>query len=111
MSLKFLSDLSPTAASVIDTDTESSKFDIGGNGFYRGTINGGSIVPFEYSLAIELFGADMVRVTRAPDYVWCKLEESPSLTDGPWTDTEAGSTLDKDTTGTPQLFFQITTPE
>lgn len=111
VSLKFLSDLTPTSPSVIDTDPESSKFDIDGNGFYRGTIYTGSIVPFEFSLAIEPLGVDMVRITRTPDYTWCKLEESPSLTAGPWIDTEAGSTLDKDTTGTPQLFFQLTTPQ
>lgn len=110
VSLKFLTDLSPTGSSVIDTDPANSKFDIGGNGFYRGTIVSGNIVPFEFMLSITHPSSTTIRVTWAPSYPWCILEQSAMLTLGSWTDTGASSPYDQDITVTSKMFYRLGAP-
>ncbi|MGJ8650316.1 MAG: hypothetical protein ACSHX4_08145 [Opitutaceae bacterium] len=110
VSLKFLTDLSPSAPSAIDTDPESSKFDIGGNGFYRGTIYSGSVQPFEFSISISQPTATSVQVNYTPDYSWCVLRESEALTPSNWSDAATGNPLDVSISGQPKMFYQLTTP-
>jgi len=111
VALKFLTDLSPTASSVIDTDPASSKFDIGGNGFYRGTIDSGNVVPFEFTLSITHPLSTTIRATWTPSYPWCILEQSATLTPGSWIDTGASSSpYDQDITVTSKMFYRLSVP-
>ena len=110
VALKFLTDLSPTASSAIDTDPASSKFDIGGNGFYRGTIASGSVVPFEFTLSITHPLSTTIRVTWTPSYPWCILEQSATLTPGSWIDPGASSPSDQDITVTSKMFYRLSVP-
>lgn len=110
VSIKFLTDLSPAAASVIDTDPANSKFDIGGNGFYRGSIASGSVVPFEFMLRITQPSSNLVRVTWEPDYPWCILERSPTLASGSWTGTGTSSPHEEATPVAGRMFYRLGTP-
>jgi hypothetical protein len=107
VSLKFRSDLSPTGSSVIDTDPANSKFDIGGNGFYRGTIETGSVVPFDFALHISHASPTAMRVTWTPNYPWCTLEQSSTLMPSSWIDTGATSPHDQDTTVASKMFYRL----
>lgn len=110
VSLKFLTDLSPAASSAIDTDPANSKFDIGGNGFYRGTIDSGSVVPFEFTLQMTHPSPTTARVTWTPNYPWCVLEQSATLLPGGWTDPGATSPHDQAITVGSRMFYRLRVP-
>ena len=111
VSLKFLSDLSPTGSSVIDTDPANSKFEIGGNGFYRGTIESGSVVPFDFALHISHASPTAIRLTWTPNYPWCTLEQSSTLMPSSWIDTGATSPHDQDITVASKMFYRLVVPK
>ncbi|MGJ8643994.1 MAG: hypothetical protein ACSHX9_11340 [Luteolibacter sp.] len=111
VSLKFLNDLSPTGSSVIDTDPESSKFDIGGNGFYRGTIETGSVVPFIFTLHVTQASPTTIQATWTPNYPWCTLEQSSTLKPSSWDNTETTSPHDQNITAPSKMFYRLAVPE
>ena len=107
ISLKFLTPLSLTAAA--DINTALGGFDLGGNGFYAGTIYSGSVVPFDFSLMIERLASNSVRVTWTPNYTWCTLQESPTLAPSDWANASNRSPLNVTTTA-PKMFYKLVLP-
>lgn len=107
ITLKFLTALSPTGTSVIDTAL--SKFEIGGNGFYTGTIYSGNVAPFEFVLDIDQTSATTVDLFWTPAYPGPVLQQSPSLNPTTWTDAAIGNPLGVNTTD-PKMFYQLVLP-
>jgi hypothetical protein len=111
ITFKFLTPLSPTGTSVINTEAVPavSKFDIGGNGFYAGDIISGNVAPFEFKLNINSITPTSVEVFWTPAYPGCVLQESPSLNPTSWVDTADGNPLGVNTTA-PRMFYQLVLP-
>jgi hypothetical protein len=112
ITFKFLTPLTPTGTSVIDTEADPavSKFDIGGNGFYKGTIVSGSVAPFEFKLSIETTTPTTASVSWTPDYPGAGvLQESPTLAPPAWVNAAIGNPLNVNTTGT-KMFYQLVLP-
>ena len=113
ITLKFLTPLSPTGTSVINTATDPavvSKFDIGGNGFYSGTIVSGSVAPFEFKLSIQPTTPTTYSVSWSPDYPGAGvLQKSPTLAPNTWVNTASGNPLSVSPTGT-KMFYRLLLP-
>jgi hypothetical protein len=99
--------LSSTGTAVIDPTR--SRFDIGGNGFYAGSVIGGSVAPFEFQLHINQSTSTSVNIGWTPDVPGCVLQQSSTLEPGIWTNAVAGNPLNVNTT-TPRMFYRLVLP-
>jgi hypothetical protein len=102
--------LSPTETAALDPDpTRSSRFDIGGNGFYAGEIISGSVVALGFQLRINQSTPTSVSVGWTPDVPGCVLQQSPTLNPSNWTDAASGNPLNLGATVT-KMFYRLVLP-
>jgi hypothetical protein len=108
ISLKLLNSLTPDGPATIDTG--SSSFDIGGDGFYKGTLSSGHVTPFEFELSIQSTTPTTASVSWTPDYPGAGvLQESPTLAPTAWANAASGNPRSVNTTA-PQMFYQLVLP-
>ena len=99
--------LSPGEDAVVNS--ERSRFDIGGNGFYAGTIISGRVVPFEFQVGIARNTTTSASVWWTPDYPGAVLQQSISLAAPIWTNSASGNPLIV-STSSPMMVYRLVAP-
>ena len=101
--------LTPTTSSLLTLGVGGSKYDIGGDGFYKGVFISGSISPTNTTLSITPDPSGFV-ISWGPELPGYVLQETPSLSSN-WVDSASGSTNSVVVPATaPTMFYRLAKP-
>ncbi len=102
--------LTPTTSSLLTLGVGGSKYDIGGDGFYKGVFISGSISPTNTTLSMTPGSSDFILSWVGPDLPGFVLQETPSLSSN-WVDSASGSTNPVVVPVTaPTMFYRLVKP-
>lgn len=102
--------LTPTTSSLPVLGAGESKYEIGGNGFHKGLVASGSIVPTNLTLSITADASGFVFIEWAPNIPGVVLQEKPDLSTN-WVDSTSGSTNSVAVPVTaPAMFYRAVKP-
>ncbi len=109
ITLVLVQSLTPNTSSLIDTNTAASSYDIGGNGFHKGSFIGGSISPTNTTLSMTPDSSDFI-LSWGPELPGFVLQETSNLSSN-WVDSSSGSNNPVVIPATtPSMFYRVAKP-